>query len=165
MALTATSNMDEIQMNSAVKSQSIGLMERDGKEFAGLHVIVDIYGAEKLDDPDYVETVLRKCIDQCQATLLNMTLHTFPPTNGVTGVACLSESHISVHTWPEHKYAAFDIFMCGNSEPEIAADIIIKDFGASSYTIQKIQRGEPIEMNKNKILGAKHDVQIINSHS
>jgi len=137
-------------MDSAVKSKSNGLMERNGKEFAGLHVIVDIYGAENLDDPDYVETILRKCIDRCQATLLNMTLHTFPPTNGVTGVACLSESHISVHTWPEHEYAAFDIFMCGNSEPEIAADIIIKDFGASSYKIQKIQRGEALGMNKMK---------------
>lgn len=146
-------------MDSAVKTKSIELMKRDGQEFAGLHVIVDIYGAENLDDADYVETVLLKCIDQCQATLLNLTLHTFLPTNGVTGVACLSESHISVHTWPEHKYAAFDIFMCGNAEPEIAADIIIKDFSASSYKIQKIERGKPIEMNKHKTLGYSQSAQ------
>ena len=146
-------------MDSAANSSSIGLMERDGQEFAGLHVIVDIYGAKNVNDPEYVEKVLHKCIDQCQATLLNMTLHTFPPTNGVTGVACLSESHISVHTWPEHEYAAFDIFMCGKSEPEIAADIIIKAFSASSYKIQKIKRGEPIEMNKNKTLDHPSNTQ------
>jgi S-adenosylmethionine decarboxylase len=120
---------------------NIDLMERDGEKFAGLHVIIDIYGAERLNDIKYMESVMHECIDECEATLLNMYLHEFQPTNGVTGVACLAESHISVHTWPEHEHAAFDIFMCGNSEPEKAAGIIEKRFKAKTSRIEYIKRG------------------------
>ncbi len=54
-------------------------------------------------------------------TLLHIHLHHFSPFGGVSGVAVLAESHINVHTWPEHAFAAFDIFMCGEAEPERAA--------------------------------------------
>lgn len=120
---------------------SIDLMERDGEQFAGLHVILDIYGADRLDDIKYIENTMHECINECDATLLNIYLHEFKPTNGVTGVACLAESHISVHTWPEHKHAAFDIFMCGDSEPEKAVSIIEKRFNAESSRVEYIKRG------------------------
>lgn len=120
---------------------SLDLMERDGEQFGGLHVIIDIFGADRLNDIKYIENTMYECIKECDATLLNIYLHEFKPTNGVTGVACLAESHISVHTWPEHNHAAFDIFMCGESEPEKAVAIIEKRFNAESSRIEYIKRG------------------------
>jgi len=58
-----------------------------------------------------------------EPTLLHIHLHTFEEGGGVSGVAVLAESHISVHTWPEKGYAAFDVFMCGNAEPRKALDV------------------------------------------
>jgi S-adenosylmethionine decarboxylase len=65
---------------------------------------------EGLDDIDLIETTLRRCVDAAGATLLHIHLHHFQP-NGVSGVAVLAVSHISIHTWPEVGYAALDLFM------------------------------------------------------
>jgi S-adenosylmethionine decarboxylase len=118
------------------------LMIRDGKTFAGMHVIVDLYEAEHLDDIELVESAMRECIEKCGAHLLHIHLHHFTPNDGVTGVAVLSESHISVHTWPERKFAAFDIFMCGTAEPELAIDILKDRFKAKRVVSKTKQRGE-----------------------
>ena len=83
---------------------------RNGVRCAGVHLIVDLHGAEGLDDIDLIEATLRRCVDAAQATLLHIHLHHFHP-NGVSGVAVLAESHISIHTWPDSRYAALDLFM------------------------------------------------------
>jgi len=122
-------------------SAADALMIRDGKTFAGMHIIVDLYEAEHLDDIELVDKVMRECIEKCGANLLHIHLHHFTPNNGVTGVAVLSESHISVHTWPERNFAAFDIFMCGNAEPELAVDILQDRFNAKKIISTAKQRG------------------------
>ena len=71
--------------------------------------------------PLRIET-LRRCVAAAKATLLHIHLHHFQPS-GVSGVAVLAESHISVHTWPEKGFAAFDVFMCGDAEPRKALDV------------------------------------------
>jgi S-adenosylmethionine decarboxylase len=65
--------------------------------------------------------------------------HQFSP-QGVTAICLLSESHISIHTWPEKGEAAVDVFTCGESEPKIACDIIIQQLNASDYTLEYVQR-------------------------
>ena len=90
---------------------------RDGVEFAGSHLLLDLYGAKHLDDLERMEQAMRDCVEECGATLLHIHLHHFSPSGGISGVAVLSESHISVHTWPERDYAAFDVFMCGDAQP------------------------------------------------
>src|SRR5215467_4388957 len=90
---------------------------RNGVRCAGVHLIVDLHGATGLDDIDLIEATLRRCVEAARATLLHIHLHHFTP-NGVSGVAVLAESHISIHTWPEAGYAALDIFMCGCAEPD-----------------------------------------------
>lgn len=97
---------------------------RDGIHYAGAHLIVDMWGGQRLDDLEHIETTLRKCAEACGATLLNVQLHHFSENNGVTGVALLAESHITLHTWPEFDYAAFDIFMCGDCEPRHAVEVL-----------------------------------------
>lgn len=99
-------------------------VERDGEVFAGIHVLLDLWGASHLDDADYLERALRQAVDVSGATLLHVHLHRFGGGGGVSGVAVLAESHISVHTWPERGFAAFDVFMCGKCRPDLAAEEI-----------------------------------------
>lgn len=114
----------------------------DGKEVAGKHVIIDLIGASYLDDEVRIREAMAECVKECGATLLHMHTHVFSPNGGVSGVAVLAESHISVHTWPERAYAAFDVFMCGEAQPEKAGAILKRAFDAETANINVILRGE-----------------------
>ena len=105
------------------------------------HLIIEVYGAKHLDDIKYIENVLKKCVSVANATLLNIKLHKFQP-KGVSGVAILAESHISIHTWPEHEYAAIDIFMCGKTKPEKCVDVLNKAFECEKIEVNKLLRGK-----------------------
>lgn len=116
-------------------------VERDGVQFAGTHLILDLWGANELDDLQLMERTLRACVDKCGATLLHIHLHHFTPVGGISGVAVLAESHISVHTWPERDFAAFDIFMCGNARPEEAISVLKRAFSPKTMKITENLRG------------------------
>lgn len=116
---------------------------RDGETFAGSHIIIDLYDAEGLNDQARIETAMLECIDEAGATLLHIHLHPFEPT-GVSGVAVLAESHISVHTWPENGYAAFDVFMCGDAQPEKCIDILGRAFNAGRVEVKQLRRGTEV---------------------
>ena len=73
----------------------------DGVEFAGTHLIIDLWGAAHLSDSGYIEATLKACVKACSASLLHIHTHQFSEGGGISGVAVLAESHISVHTWPE----------------------------------------------------------------
>ena len=116
-------------------------VERDGLTYAGGHVLADLWGAEHLDDEAFIERAMRDAIDACGATLLHIHLHRFGENEGVSGVAVLAESHISVHTWPERGFAAFDIFMCGNCDPEKAVPVLKRHFKPTNVRIDHYRRG------------------------
>ncbi len=116
-------------------------IERDGVRYAGTHLLVDLWGAERLDDLAHVEATLRDCVAAAQATLLHIHLHHFSPNHGVSGVAVLAESHISIHTWPETRYAALDIFMCGCAEPHEAIEVLRRAFRPERLAVEEILRG------------------------
>ena len=103
-------------------------IQRSGVEFAGTHLLLDLYDASHLDNIERIEQAMRDIVTSCGATLLHIHLHHFSPSGGVSGVAVLAESHISVHTWPERDYAAFDVFMCGDAEPENALPVLKRAF-------------------------------------
>ncbi len=113
---------------------------RKGVRCAGVHLIVDLHGAQGLDDIDLIETTLRRCVDAAGATLLHIHLHHFQP-NGVSGVAVLAESHISIHTWPENGYAALDVFMCGNAEPDACIPVLREAFKPRKIGVDELLRG------------------------
>jgi len=117
-------------------------IERDGERFAGTHLIIDINGASRLDELEHMENALRRCVEVSKATLLHIHLHHFTPNGGVSGVAVLSESHISVHTWPEANYAAFDVFMCGEAEPMNSIEVLREAFSPSEIRVDELRRGK-----------------------
>jgi S-adenosylmethionine decarboxylase len=114
---------------------------RDGMRCAGAHLIVDLYQAERLDDIAHIETTLRDCVDAAGATLLHIHLHHFEPNGGVSGVAVLAESHISIHSWPEHGYAALDVFMCGNANPDACVPVLRAAFAPKKIAVSEHLRG------------------------
>jgi S-adenosylmethionine decarboxylase len=114
---------------------------RHGVRCAGVHLIIDLHGAKGLDDIDLVETTLRRCVDAAQATLLHIHVHHFQP-NGISGVAVLAESHISIHTWPEVGYAAMDVFMCGNANPDACVPVLEEAFQAGRVEVNELLRGQ-----------------------
>ena len=116
-------------------------IRRDGKVFAGTHLIIEVVDGEGLDDQHRIEQAFRDCVEVCGATLLHIHTHKFSP-QGVSGVAVLAESHISVHTWPEIGYGAFDVFMCGEAQPWKAVEVLRRTFNAAEVRVQELLRGE-----------------------
>jgi|SRR5665213_2989722 len=114
---------------------------RNGMTFAGSHLIIDLWEAEGLDDRDRIEQALVDAVSAAGATLLHIHLHTFSDGGGISGVAVLAESHISVHTWPERGYAAFDIFMCGDADPRKALGVLKAAFNPGRIVIGEHKRG------------------------
>ncbi len=116
-------------------------IHRDGEVFAGSHLIIDLWGASQLDDLEHMESAMRLAVEESKATLLHIHLHHFSPNGGISGVAVLAESHISVHTWPENNYAAFDVFMCGDAKPEKAVRVFNEFFSPDNHQVKNIKRG------------------------
>ena len=118
-------------------------VRRDGKVFAGTHLIIEVIDGHGLDDEARIERAFRDCVEACEATILHIHTHKFSP-QGVSGVAVLAESHISVHTWPEIGYGAFDVFMCGDARPWAAVEVLREAFSAGEVRVREILRGEEI---------------------
>lgn len=104
------------------------ILQKQGEYYAGKHLLIDIFGSEKINNVEFVEKTLEESAILAGATVLKTSFHRFPMNSGLTGVCLLSESHISIHTWPEFGFAAIDIFMCGDADPRIAANYIEREF-------------------------------------
>jgi len=110
--------------------------------YDGRHLIADLHGCARLDDADHIEAVLRRAAAVAGATILDVRLHAFGLGQGVTGVALLAESHISIHSWPETAYAAIDLFLCGRSHDlEAALAVVVEGLSAKRVDRQVIARG------------------------
>ena len=116
-------------------------VERNGLRYAGTHLLIDLWKARGLDNLELVEAALRSAVAACGATLLNIHLHHFSPNGGISGVAVLAESHISIHTWPEREFAAIDIFMCGSCDPYKAIPVLRQMLATDSIQLNEQRRG------------------------
>lgn len=117
------------------------LIRKDGQIYAGEHLLVDFWGGSRLDDVNLMGEALRKAAEAANATVLHIHVHEFGGEGGISGVAVLAESHISVHTWPELDYAAFDVFMCGDCRPDKAVAVLERMFSPQRAEITEQRRG------------------------
>jgi S-adenosylmethionine decarboxylase proenzyme len=107
----------------------------------GRHLIIEMWGCRNLDSSEIVERALREVVRACDLTLLDLNVYPFSPI-GVTGVAVVAESHVMVHTWPEHGYAAVDVFTCGEqTDPEAALPPLREFFSPERVQVMEITRG------------------------
>ena len=138
MAQTITQSKTLEPMRSVSKDHFITV---DTETFAGTHLLLDLWGASGLRNSRLIERAIRDSVEVAGANLLDIHLHCFAPSGGISGVAVLAESHITVHTWPERGYAAIDIFMCGDTQPELTIPVLKNAFSASRADVSRFQRG------------------------
>ena len=109
----------------------------------GKHLLVELNDCDDklLDDIDFIKDVMLAAANEAGATVLGESFHQFSP-QGVSGVILIAESHLSIHTWPEHGYAGADIFTCGTRvQPEKAAEVIIARLKPRTHSIILMYRG------------------------
>ncbi len=114
------------------------------------HLLLELYRCdeEKLNDEPFLRCSLNKAAKIAKATVLNLISNKFEP-QGVTAIALLAESHISIHTWPESNYSAVDIFTCGrNMLPELASQYLIEALQAEEHSMRIIERNPPAVLLK-----------------
>ncbi|RTL68569.1 MAG: adenosylmethionine decarboxylase [Hyphomicrobiales bacterium] len=149
MDLTRSSTAQEedhgLAAPGAPKDRKDYFIERDGVRCAGTHLLVDLFGAKRLDDLKLVRETLKRCADAAGATLLHVHLHRFTENGGVAGVAVLSESHISIHSWPEAGYAALDVFMCGEAKPHEAVEVLKSAFRPNRIEVKEHLRASTLD--------------------
>ena len=132
----------KIQASSdCIEVQKDYFVEKNGEKFAGTHLLVDLWGATNLCDPELIDTALREAAEAAGATILHGHFHHFSPNGGVSGVLVLAESHISIHTWPERDFAAIDIFMCGACDPHLSIPALKAAFKPASVELDEQWRG------------------------
>lgn len=110
----------------------------------GKHLTVDMYGCsfESLNDADFIKNAMLQAVDEAQMTLLDFTHHKFEP-QGLTALALLAESHMSIHTYPEMGYAAIDVFTCGDhSRPDKAVQVLSRFLQPEKTKTTSIRRGD-----------------------
>ena len=109
----------------------------------GKHLLVELHGcqADLLKKVDFIRDTMLGAARACRATIIDSSFHEFSPF-GISGVVVIAESHLSIHTWPEYRYAAVDIFTCGDAiKPEEAVDYIGTRFRCKNPSVMEIKRG------------------------
>jgi len=128
------------------KDQIFSSLSNDQKlSHQSKHLLLELYRCDykKLNDESFLRCTLNRAAKFAKATVLNLISNKFEP-QGVTAIALLAESHISIHTWPESNYSAVDIFTCGkNMLPELASQYLIEALKAEEHSLRVIERNPP----------------------
>lgn len=113
-----------------------------GNAYAGDHLLIEMWEADHLANASYIQTALERAARAAAATVLHSYYHPFGEGMGVSGVTILAESHISIHTWPERGYAAIDVFMCGDCDPNLTLPVLRDAFSPGRIESRQFRRGE-----------------------
>ncbi len=118
----------------------------------GQHLLLELFDCDpsSINNLTEIKAILVEAAKRARATIVDLVFHEFNPF-GISGIVIIAESHLSVHTWPEYRYAAADIFSCGkNMQVEIAADYIITEFKPGRVSIVKFPRGTFMDLPAQK---------------
>ena len=112
----------------------------------GNHGLLDLYGCDEavLKDEGRLKTALKAAAQAAEATVLAERFHNFGGAGGITGILLLAESHIRIHTLPEHRFAAIDAFICGGMKLEKVKEVLCRELAAERAVWTVAQRGEGI---------------------
>ncbi len=119
----------------------------------GTHLLLDLKecNTRLLDDLNFIKEAMMDAAGEAGATIVGENFHKFDPL-GVTGIIAIAESHLCIHTWPEHAYAAVDIFTCGsNFKPHKAAERIIESLQCAQPEVTEVQRGIISELTASSV--------------
>jgi S-adenosylmethionine decarboxylase len=114
-----------------------------GLNALGRHLLLELFDCDPdaITNLEAVKSALVEAARRAQATIVDVVFHEFNPF-GISGVVVIAESHLSIHTWPEYRYAAVDIFSCGDAlNPEVAANYLVEQFAAERTSVVDVQRG------------------------
>ncbi len=118
---------------------------RESVRHAGYHVIIDLYGAKRLDDVKHIERTLKRCADVSGIRLAHVHLLRAAADGDVSGAAVLDDGHISVQARSETGFAAFDVFMGGVAKPQRCVEVLREAFSARDVSVRILERGgEPV---------------------
>lgn len=108
----------------------------------GRHLLIEYRGCSEraLNDLERLELLFTRAAEAAQVTIVQIVFHRFAP-QGVSGVVIVEESHLSIHTWPEHGYAAVDFYTCGEGNPERAHEVLMRGLEASEAEVATVLRG------------------------
>jgi S-adenosylmethionine decarboxylase len=96
---------------------------------------------DAINSLDIVKTSMVEAAKLAQATIVDVIFHEFNPF-GISGVVVIAESHLAIHTWPEYRYAAVDVFSCGETlQPQVAVEHLVEQLGAARTSVVELQRG------------------------
>lgn len=125
--------------------------------YLGRHIVVDMFDVNmdilntinsNTENLESWDQYIKECFEEANITLLNTSWHNFDKKGAFTVLYLLAESHLSIHTWPENKYIALDVFTCGTSNTQLVADKVVKFFQPKRVEMKKIDRGEKQEHNQ-----------------
>jgi len=116
---------------------------RERVQALGRHLLLELFDcdAEAINSLDVVKGAMVEAAKRAQATIVDVVFHEFNPF-GISGVVVIAESHLAIHTWPEYRYAAVDVFSCGDVlQPQVAVDYLVEQLGAARASVVELQRG------------------------
>ena len=139
-------------MEVSKHNKKVQIISNDSDDLSSIlqtkHLLLELYecNSEKLNDELFLRCVTNSSAKLAGARVLNLISHKFEP-QGVTAIALLAESHLSIHTWPESNYAAIDIFTCGkNMSPDLACQSLIKSLESRNHFMKIIDRKSPVNI-------------------
>ena len=132
------------------KNNKLNLLKDEKKIiYKSQHLLLELYGCDydKLNDESFLLYILNNAAKLAKSKVLNLISNKFEP-QGVTAIALLAESHLSIHTWPESHYSAVDIFTCGkNMRPDLACKYLIETLRVEEHFLRVIDRNPPLSIH------------------
>jgi S-adenosylmethionine decarboxylase len=128
--------------------------DRLGSGFAGSHLIIDMFGARRLDDAGHIERTLRRCAELAGAVVVHVHLDAGTPSEGVSGFAVVGGGHLSIHTHPETGSAALDVYVRGAIASAPVVSVLEKAFSASRVVVREHTRGDEQQAQANALARA-----------
>lgn len=148
---TAISCEDAGEFSDWLGKDSHGLPHGDDEEPSlGSHLLIELFGCEqkRLEHEVSVGEAMRQAAVDSEATVVAQSFHEFKPY-GVSGAVIIQESHYTIHTWPEHGYAAVDLFYCGGTvKVDRAVETLRERFRPKRIKFLVVRRGLQSEVLK-----------------